>query len=311
MRVGLVGLGSIAAVHLEALAEIPQMDLVFTVDPVAERVQFRGDSPHHFRNVADALGEIPVDLVVIATPTATHADVVVQVVTSSSAAILVEKPLVHERAALDRVLSAASEPELERRVRVAHHFAFSPEVLWAVELIAANPDWLPISSITSAFHDPYQARADQALASLGSSWVDSGINQLSMLARFVEFGVVTRRTEDEAGTSAWCVVSYRSATSTGYARLRTSWLAGSTSKRTTLVLADGGIEIWLDHTAMTGFAARGDELVAAHDNDGSTSRKLAHYRALYDAVATGATDPLLTFGTAATLSRLLHSGRVG
>ncbi|MFG2906689.1 Gfo/Idh/MocA family protein [Kitasatospora sp. NPDC048286] len=308
VRVGLVGVGIIAETHLAVLAERPDVQLDFTVDPrPAASVEFRGRKPPHYGDLARALDEHRPDLVVIATPTETHAELTELTLLRSTGRVLVEKPLVHDRGALAALRDLDGKADVCGRVFTAHHFAFSPEVDWAAELIAAHPEWGPVTTITSAFYDPYVLREAEAFASYVSSWTDSGVNQLSMLTRFVELTGLTSAREMDGGASAWCTVGFRSRGEIGSARLRSSWLTGSSSKESNLVLGRSGVEVWIDHTAMTGFAAREGELLASFGNDGRTARKVAHYRPLYASLLSDRPDPVLGFDAAATITAIHHT----
>ncbi|MDB1088712.1 Gfo/Idh/MocA family oxidoreductase [Streptomyces sp. ACA25] len=308
VQVGFVGLGTIAETHLSVLAERHDAAIQFTVDPhVTKPVSFRGTKPPHYGRLEDALSAHRPDLIVLATPTDTHADLTVQALTQSSARVLVEKPLVHDLDSLAHLRSLPRTVEVQERVFVAHHFAFSPEVRWAAEQIAENPQWGPVTGITSAFHDPYILRGEQAFTSYISSWTDSGVNQLSTLARFVDLTALTSAQQLDDGASAWCTAAYLSRGITGTARLRTSWLTGTSSKETALTFGESGVDIWIDHTSMTGFTARGGTLLATHGNDGLTPRKVAHYRPLYASLLSTRPDPVMSFGTAVTLTELHHA----
>jgi predicted dehydrogenase len=302
VRVGFVGLGIIAETHLEVLAELPEVVLEFTVDPkVARAPGFRGAEPPHYPGLEEALDAHQPDLIVIATPTSTHARLAELALTRSTARVLVEKPIVDDRGSLDRLRTLS---DVDDRVFVAHHFAFSPEVRWVAEQLAEHPEWGPVTEITSAFYDPYILRGEQAFASYTSSWTDSGVNQLSVLARVVDLVERTSARDLDGGASGWATFTFRSGDSTGTARLRTSWRTGSSSKESVFTCGRTGVEIWIDHTAMTGFAARGSSLLATHGNDGRTPRKIAHYRPLYRSLLSGRPDPVLTFGTAAAITEL-------
>ncbi|MGW3044875.1 Scr1 family TA system antitoxin-like transcriptional regulator [Kitasatospora sp. NPDC001159] len=157
------------------------------------------------------------------------------------------------------------------------------------------------AAVTSAFYDPYVLRGPEAFTSYVSSWTDSGVNQLSMLTRFVDLTELTSLRQTDGGASAWCTVGFRSRDEAGSARLLSSWLTGSSSKESSLVLGHSGVEVWIDHTAMTGFAAREGELLAAFGNDGRTARKVAHYRPLYASLLSDRPDPVLGFDAAATI----------
>ncbi|MER7581485.1 Gfo/Idh/MocA family oxidoreductase [Kitasatospora sp. NPDC097691] len=308
VRVGLVGVGIIAETHLAVLAERLDVQLEFTVDPrPAAHVEFRGRTPSHYRDLALALDDHQPDLVVLATPTETHAELTELTLLRSAARVLVEKPLVHDRAALAGLYDLDGKVDVCGRVFTAHHFAFSPEVDWAAELLADHPDWGPVTTITSAFYDPYVLRGSEAFASYVSSWTDSGVNQLSMLTRFVELTGLTSAQQMDGGASAWCTVGFRSQGEIGSARLRSSWLTGSSSKESSLVFGRSGVEVWIDHTAMTGFAARDGELLASFGSDGRTARKVAHYRPLYANLLSGRPDPVLGFDAAATITAIHHT----
>jgi predicted dehydrogenase len=300
-RVALVGVGTIARTHLEVLAERSDVDLVCTVDPNAGPPGFRGATPAHYPDLAAALSAHRPDLVVIATPADSHADLAVTALTGSDARVLVEKPLALDLPSLDRLSAAGRD-----RLFVAHHFAFSPEVVWAAGLLAAHPSWGPVTAITSAFYDPYALKGEQAFTSYVSAWADSGINQLTVLSRLVEVTGVTSLLDER--DSCWATASFRSRGAAGTARLHTSWRTGASSKSSTLTCGD--VDVWLDHTAMTGFACRGGELLATHGSDGRTPRKIAHYRPLYASLLSDRPDQILGFDTAAALTRL-HAGAGG
>ncbi|CAM5686656.1 Gfo/Idh/MocA family oxidoreductase [Streptomyces viridifaciens] len=305
VRVGLVGVGIIAETHLAVLAERDDVVMEFTVDsrPV-EPVEFRGATPPHYSSLAQALEAHQPDLVVLATPTETHAELAVLALLRSTARVLVEKPLVHDLASLMELCELDGKVDVRGRVFTAHHFAFSPEVDWASELIGVNSGWGPITAVTSAFYDPYVLRGPEAFASYVSSWTDSGVNQLSMLTRFVDLTEITSARQTDGGASAWCTVDFRSHGEVGTARLRSSWLTGTSSKESSLVFGRSGVEVWIDHTAMTGFAARQGELLGSFGNDGRTARKIAHYRPLYASLLSGRPDPVLGFDAAATITAI-------
>lgn len=307
IEVGLVGLGVISETHLSVLAEFPRVILSFLVDPDPDKpVSFKGVSPPRYTGIGDALGEHRPDLVVIASPTHTHADIARAVLTETAARVLVEKPFVHDLDALAMIRSLEPAIDLRSRVAVAHHFAFSPEVRWGADLLAQHPEWGPVTRITSVFHDAYIVNAEHSFAAYASSWIDSGINQLSVLARFVDLVERGELHESDGGASAWCTVGFRSGTTAGSALLRTSWQAVASSKKTTLELAEPGIEIWLDHTALTGVVERDSQVSESLVNDGLTPRKIAHYRPLYENLLSDKPDPILGFDAASSVVELLY-----
>ena len=102
-RVLVVGLGTIAQTHLTVLAQRADVTVVAGVDPVVDATTFPV-----FRTLTEALlAEPDPDLVVVATPTDTHVGLVREVVDSTAALVLSEKPLATTLAEID---TSASSP---------------------------------------------------------------------------------------------------------------------------------------------------------------------------------------------------------
>lgn len=286
-RVLLVGLGAIARTHLSVLAARPDVEVVAGVDPApAYAVPF----PVH-ATLAAGLALEP-DLVVLATPTPTHVPLARTVLASSAARVLSEKPLAGTLAELDGLP--------EDRVAVAHHFAFSPEVTWARRYVAAH-DLGPVRGVLAVWQDAYGDRVAERSASLVSSWVDSGPNQLSVLAPFLT-GLRVRE-HRERPERAVTVLEHDGGTAT----LTSSWLAADSSKQTTL--RHDAVEVRLDHTSMTAVVSAGDRVVAHAAYTGTLGRKEAHYAGLYDALLSdppGPADPRLGVPLAREVARLLE-----
>jgi hypothetical protein len=188
---------------------------------------------------------------------------------------------------------------VEDRLRVAHHFAYSPEVRWAATVAAP---FGPPRRITSVFHDPYVRKTPEELASYGSAWTDSGPNQLSMLLRWVD-DVRLESVSDDGHRG----VASGTLSGGGTVTLVASWWAADSSKRTVLSYADD-VEIWLDHTAVTGTLFRDGRPVTWLDDDGTTPRKVAHYRPLYEALLSGEDDTLLRYDAARRVVEQLRPG---
>jgi predicted dehydrogenase len=288
-RVLVVGLGTIAQTHLRVLARREDVTVVGGVDPVAEGAGFPV-----FSTLDDALeASLGPDLVVVATPTETHVPIVREVVARTDALVLSEKPLA---TTLQQIGTLADVAE---RVRVAHHFAFSPEVEWALRHTRAA-GWARPRRVLSVFNDAYAGLGDGRLASYVSTWVDSGPNQLSLLAPFI--GPCRVAAHSDARTRAVTVLEHDG----GRTVLSSNWLAADTSKQTTIEY-DGGRQVRMDHTSLSATVIE-DGIVTEHaGHRGETGRKEAHYRGLYEVLLTDPSDPRLGVPLAADLARLLES----
>lgn len=288
-RVLVVGLGTIAQTHLSVLAQRSDVTVVAGVDPVAD-----GHAFPVFGSLAAALAAEPdPDLVVVATPTDTHVPLVREIVDRTGALVLSEKPLATSLADLAGLADVAD------RVRVAHHFAFSPEVEWARRHVVAA-GWGRPSRVLSVFHDAYAELPPSRVASLVSSWVDSGPNQLSVLAPFV--GSCDLVSHADEGQRAVTVLAHDG----GRTVLTSNWLAADSSKQTTLTY-DGDREVRLDHTSLTVTVLEGGLVTEHVGYTGTASRKEAHYRGLYDALLADPSDPRLGVDLATHIARLLEA----
>ncbi len=235
------------------------------------------------RSLPEALEDLgEPELLVLATPTPTHVDQLSSALRLTSATVLVEKPLSSSLAGLERLEEEHGRDELERRVRVAHHFAFSPEVLAAQRLVRDHAPTATPERVLCSFNDAYVHKPARERASLVTSWVDSGPNQLSILSRFVTGLSVSERTEAGDGSTSRCVLRYDG----GSALLVANWRAADTSKQTSMHFEDG-TEVRMDHTSMTAMVVRGDRLVEHVTDDGTRPRKVAHYEGLYRALLDG------------------------
>ncbi|MFC5948709.1 Gfo/Idh/MocA family oxidoreductase [Pseudonocardia lutea] len=299
--VGVVGAGVIGRVHLGVLRSFPQVEVVALVNPVRPAEELVGPAAW-FPTLGAALstGAAP-DLLVLATPTETHLGLAAEALAAApGTTVLSEKPLTGDPgllAAFRRDHAAHLD-----RLRVVNHFAYSPEVRWALATVEEH-GWGPPQVVLADFSDPSVLFPPERRASYVSGWIDSGANQLSMLADFVgEMSVVVQHADPE-GMRAVTEVRFPG----GRASLVTNWCTGSSSKRTTLRWS-GGHELLLDHTAMTGLLLQDGEIRAHLGNDGTVDRKTAHYAGLYRALLADPGDPRLSLDRAATVAALLAAG---
>lgn len=302
-RVLLVGLGTIARTHHEVLTAEPTVAIVGGVDPGpgALGAAELGDVPVVASlHEAFASGLEP-DLVVLATPTETHVDLVSEVLGRSAATVLCEKPLAAGTAELDRLERTHGAEAVAGRVAVAHHFAFSPEVEWARGLVAGHPEWGEPTRIVSVFNDAYANLPQARRASLVSSWVDSGPNQLSVAAAFAADWTV--RSHADEVERAVTVLTHAGGTTL----LSSNWLAADTSKQTMVDFRGGEVQVRLDHTSMTAVVIEAGVITEHLAYGGTASRKVAHYLGLYRALLAEPGDWRLSVALARAVAEVLES----
>ncbi len=222
------------------------------------------------------------DLVVVATPTVTHRAVCDEVAASfPGVRILLEKPAADTAEDARYLLAGGGQ---HAPVRVGFHMAFSPEVLWGCEVVGRRDGLGSVTGVVSTFTDPYESDGQSARRRFSTSWVDSGINALSVLDRFVR--PAERVSLRRIGPPSWSAYEGRFRCWDGsrevQAVLVTSWHVTDAAK-TTRMRFDRGAELVLDRTAVAGFLFEADALTDTFGSDGGVPRRESHYRNLYRA----------------------------
>ena len=294
----ILGLGTIARTHLSVVDALEGIAVVGGVDPHARP---ETDFPVH-KSLTAALAHTPEpDIVVVATPTDTHVDLAHELLESTGALILSEKPLASSRRDTERLREAHAAQVLDERLKVAHHFAFSPEVEWGLRLVTRNPGWGRPTQVASVFNDAYSGFSEDRRRGYVSTWVDSGPNQLSLLHAFT--GDVELVDHQDGTERAVTRLTHDGGTTT----LSSNWLAADTSKQTLISYQDAGIEVRMDHTSMTGLVLHHGVVTVHAGYDGSLGRKEAHYTGLYRALLESPHDERLGFRLAESIAGTLQA----
>lgn len=307
-KVVVIGVGMAGTDHARALEDVPGITIVAVVDTSSSRtLTFRGNTVPVFPSVFDFMSkcETDPDIIVVATPTPTHEEVCREVSEHFRyASIIVEKPAADILENARHIVSGIGD---KQPVTVAYHMAFSPVVEWAVEETAKRAGQLGVPiAIDSWGADPYQSDLSSARARLGNSWVDSGINALSVIERFAKpvERLSLRQIEDDDSKSVFegrfiCESDGNRLSAT----ILTSWYSTAPS-RCTRIKYSSGAELVMDHNAVVGYIRQDGHTCAMFGSDGTVPRREAHYRALYRSWLTNK-DPLFSAETSMRLHRLL------
>ncbi len=135
MKVGIVGCGRIAQVHLTNLRSIPEVEVVGLCDtylPAAGSLAERFGIPHVYRSIEDLLSEAQPQVVHVLTPPETHASVALSAL-AGGAHLFVEKPMATSLPDAEAMVSAAGKRGLI--LCVDHNRLLDPVVVKARELI--------------------------------------------------------------------------------------------------------------------------------------------------------------------------------
>jgi nucleoside-diphosphate-sugar epimerase/predicted dehydrogenase len=181
LRVGLIGCGRIAGVHVRHLRPLSAVRIVGVCDRDEERARALGESvgvSEVFRDAGDLLG-LGLDVVHVLTPPTAHADPAIAAL-ERGLHVLVEKPMATTAEAARRMQAAAASSG--RILCVDHNRLFDPVILQARGLVASGA----IGTLLSA--EAYQGvnvqEGGPAAAPL-AMWLNLAPHPLYLLRAFV------------------------------------------------------------------------------------------------------------------------------
>ncbi len=272
-----MGLGHVAAHQIAALHASDDFVMLAACDQDTAARKALDPSVHFYSDLDGMLKRSDLDVVIVATPNKCHVDHGLRVM-SAGKWLLIEKPVAETQAEFDRL--AAKKDNLPGRCTVSLHAAFGVEVEWFfTQLENGAFDEVEFDSFQCQFYDPYivNDRLRPGATSLGGSWIDSGINALSVICRFIDPGSLMMsgsnmdRTGDLncreiRGSVEFDVADERLS---GSGSIETDWTLGLNKKATTLGIAGGSRKLILDHSEQTvAFVGDGqEETIFACDND--------------------------------------------
>jgi len=252
-NVGIVGLGHVAAHQIAAINSSRDFRLTAGCDPDATRHAVLGRAVNAYTDFEDLLKQPDIDVVVIASPNRLHIAHGIQVMAAGKW-LFMEKPLAETEEEFDEFDRARKE--YSAQCTFALHAAFGQELEWYCK---TNDDLDDIRSIEAEFLDPYivGGQLEQRAASLGGSWLDSGINALSVICRLISpDDLVIRDSRLKRIDGLACAevqgsveFEFSRPQGPGKGSIKTSWTAGRDKKRTILGFNGGDRKILLDHSA--------------------------------------------------------------
>ena len=190
LRTALIGCGKVGRIHAEALARLPESELVAVCDGQIDRARAFGAEfgVAGFAAVAELIDRARPDAVCVATPHPLHADPAVQAL-NAGVHVLVEKPMAATLADCDRMLAAAAASGATLGV-VSQRRWFEP-VARVKAAIDAGKVGRPALGVVGMFNwrdpayyasDPWRGRWD---TEGGGVLVNQAPHQLDLLAWFM------------------------------------------------------------------------------------------------------------------------------
>jgi predicted dehydrogenase len=227
-----------------------------------------------------------VDAVLIAVPPHAHEELA-RACLLAGKDVLLEKPAVLSVEKLQELYSLAEERR--RLLHVAYHASFAVDLAWYNEhqdRLMENYSLGAIKRISCVFFDPYMEDGEVISSKrfLAGSYIDSGVNELSVCERLTElsdFACTFHREEREQNEAA-CTFASRTEYQSGSRQivLETGWNRGLNQKTTLLEFERGDVKILLDHSnQQVVLLENGGEKILYRE--ASMERLLRHYTGVF------------------------------
>lgn len=287
IRVAIVGCGHSASFQANAVATLPRFEIVALCDvtPNHQLLDLLPNVPT-YGDIGAMLDNVPCDIVSVCAPPRLHLSMAHQIL-ARRVPVLMEKPVTTARGDYDVLMDACVQ--LGVPVFAALHAAFGSEVIWAKKQLEAliSQRGNAVSRFICEFCDPYCPQGDilSHAKGLGGSWLDSGINALSVLQQLMSLSRLEvknikqcRQTSSpELDSRAYVCFSSREASVMPLqGAIFTSWIGDRNRKRTFLTFSDG-CRMHLDHSKQTGVIYEPNGKVLASANLAERDRLLEHY----------------------------------
>jgi len=254
VELGIVGLGHVYDWQVKAIDLMGELHVVGGTD--VDREKASKLSSGRFFDSVDELLSSNIDAVLVSSPPATHHAIATKALEAGKD-VLLEKPAALDQDELSDLYARARSTG--RLLVVAFHAAFAADVRWVVAALETGElDYHGgLDVVRMSFFDPYLTPTgiNPAHRALGGSWIDSGINALSVLASIVTHvtlvearaTVVPQVGELDVASVVDLAIADRNTGRRGVASIETNWALGINRKTTTLRFVDG-TAVLLDHS---------------------------------------------------------------
>lgn len=291
---GVIGLGSVYEFQKQALQTMEEIDVIALCDTNKEKAYEEASrlDATHYLDYRQLLDNKDIEAVLVSTPVATHYEIGMAVL-SSRKHLLIEKPATLSIQELEDLQITAANNGV--KLIVAFHAAYAKDLLWFNEKYKKELyDILgPVTKIECQFFDPYiiDGKLDNKAISLGGSWVDSGINALSVIAQLVEPGSIKFKEKLMVEKSSYstpnisAVVTYESISDYNQnciITINTDWTLNKNLKKSTLYFGQSQNKIILHHSNQQALMINHlNETTTLADFSQQDIRLVAHYKGVF------------------------------
>lgn len=258
INIGIIGLGHIGNYHIQALSNLPELKLVAACDLNTEYINILPENVKFYTVLEDFFNDSNIDTVIIATPNKSHFNLGISAYHSGKN-IIMEKPAVSSIKEFNE-LDGLFQNSSSQHIYYAFHAAKALDVIWFKKYLNDKKNYFGnITSFVSHFYDHYfkNGKIIEKAKSLENSWIDSGVNALSVLEEFI--GIKNLKFEKYYPTKIMDDIPVIQAIGqfsfpidktfqAGMGIINTNWTTGINKKQTILYFAHKGYAVELDHS---------------------------------------------------------------
>jgi D-galactose 1-dehydrogenase len=289
LKIALIGLGHIAQHQIEAIKHVEDIEIVGAHDIVLERSSLLPSSVRFYETFDSLINNCGADLFMVSTPNKTHFEIGMNVL-QKNRALIIEKPCSVNQQDLN-----ALQQEIKNSGQfcaVALHASYALDLLWYTEQLQSGKlDYGLLNGFFSGFYDPNYVNGEvlPSAIGLGGSWLDSGINALSVIARLINIEKVSveegRMTVIDSlpcsEIQGAATLSFAASDYLGKGIIDTNWALGINRKRTHLYYHKDEIEVTLDHSNETVVIRQGNHIIENKNMQNGLPRLVNHYANLF------------------------------
>lgn len=298
-RLALIGLGHVARYQVEALRHLTEeLELAAVCDlcpakwNALREVAPKPGVPVH-SSVQELFANGSFDAALVSVPNTDH-HAVARAVLEAGVHVVVEKPAAETKQEFEDLAQLATAEGLF--FHTAFHAAFAHDLRWFLKHRERLEGELgQLTGFHCGFYDPYLTGGILAPAakSLGGSWIDSGINALSVVSLIVD-GLRLEGSRLTTAPSLSCAqlqgtVDFTFASSEGpsggLGSIDTNWALGLNRKVTTLRYAQSGHRVELHHSDQAVRLRKPSGEQSTLHTDQALPRLIAHYVGVFREVA--------------------------
>jgi len=186
-KIGIIGMGRIYDYQIEAIRGLKDFEVVAVCDIDERKITKKPEKAKFYTNFHKMIKNENLDAVVISLPNLLHYEVA-KICLEEGMNVLVEKPAVLDIQEFKNLVRISREKGAVFVVSL--HYFFAKEVQWFKKKYEEEmrKELGQITFFRAGFFDPYveNGKLKSSAESLNGSWIDSGINALSVIGRYIK-----------------------------------------------------------------------------------------------------------------------------